>query len=72
MKLSKAKDILLNSLVNNTPNNIASEDKNTYYAALESLAEDKYITIIPTSISGSGRIANIRSATSFSQRCKVL
>ena len=57
MRLSTAKDKVLKSLVKNDPLFKDLEiDKDTINAALVQLAEEKYITVIPTSVSGSGMI----------------
>ena len=61
MKLSKAKDIVLNSLVTNEPINVEL-DMHTKNAALVDLAKDEYIKIIETSVSGSGKIRTFREA----------
>ena len=57
MKLSTAKDKLLKSLVKNDPSfKDLKIDKHTIHAALVDLEKEGYITIIETSVAGSGMV----------------
>ncbi len=57
MRLSTAKDRVLKSLVKNDPPfKDLKIDWHTIHAALVSLSDEKYITIIETSVSGAGMV----------------
>lgn len=62
MKLSTAKDRMLRYLMEKKPGRTLEDFKMTKYerlAALEALAEEKYIEVIETSVSGAGNIKTL-------------